>query len=69
MDSLTARQRAVLELESQWFATAGGKDEAIRALGVSPIRYYQQLNALIETEAALAHSPATVNRLRRTARR
>jgi hypothetical protein len=58
----------MLELEQQWWPTAGRKADAIRdLLGMSPTRYYQRLNQLVETatEAALAHSPLEVNRLRR----
>lgn len=32
-------------------------------LGCSATRYHQELNALIETEKALAYAPATVHRL------
>lgn len=69
MDPLTDRQRAMLNLERQWFATAGGKEDAIRKLGLSPVRYYQKLNQLIATEAAIAYDPLTANRLRRRVNR
>lgn len=65
MDSLTDQQAAMLDLERQFWPTAGAKDDAIRALGYEPIRWYQQLNQLLATEAALAYDPVTVNRLRR----
>lgn len=32
---------------------------------ISATRYYQELNALIDSEAALAHDPLLVKRLRR----
>ena len=32
---------------------------------MSPTRYYQLLNALLDDPRALAHDPVTVNRLRR----
>ncbi|KAA0942908.1 DUF3263 domain-containing protein [Streptomyces apricus] len=38
-------------------------------LGLVPVRYYQVLNALLDTERALAHDPVTVNRLRRVRER
>lgn len=64
MDSLTDQDRAILALEGEFWATAGGKEQAIRdTLGMSPIRYYRRLNQLVETEAALAHDPVLVNRL------
>lgn len=56
-----------LVLEREWFATAGAKEDAIRELGLSPVRYYQKLNQLITTEAAVAYDPVTANRLRRRA--
>lgn len=34
--------------------------------GLTPTRYTQVLNQLLDTQAALAHDPHTVNRLRRT---
>lgn len=66
MDSLTDRDRAMLDLERGWWATPGGKETAIVArLGVSPVRYYQRLNRIVESTAALAYDPVTVNRMRR----
>ncbi|WP_372449628.1 DUF3263 domain-containing protein [Mycolicibacterium fortuitum] len=66
MDPLSEYERAVLDLERDWWATPGGKETAIvTRLGVSPVRYYQRLNRLIGTAAALAYDPVTVNRLRR----
>lgn len=69
VDSLTDLERAILDLEQQHWATAAGKEDAIRAMGMSPTRYYQLLNQLLATEQALAYAPVTVNRLRRVARR
>lgn len=67
MDSLTERQRAILDLERQFYRTSGAKEDAIRTLGLSPVRYYQLLNQMLGAEAALAYDPVTVKRLRRTA--
>ena len=48
------------------YAGAGANEQAIGAvLGLSATAYYQQLNALLDRQAALAHSPLLVNRLRR----
>lgn len=69
MDPLTDRQRTTLDLERQWFATAGGKEDAIRELGLNPVRYYQLLANLITTQAALEYDSVTVKRLRRVATR
>ncbi|MFE0421964.1 DUF3263 domain-containing protein [Streptomyces sp. NPDC058953] len=63
---LSDRDRAVLALERRTWAGPGAKERAVREeLGMSPVRYYQLLNALLDDERALAHDPVTVNRLRR----
>ncbi|MDJ0464923.1 DUF3263 domain-containing protein [Streptomyces sp. H27-C3] len=63
---LPERDRAVLAVERQSWAGPGTKERAMREqLGISPTRYYQLLNALIDDARALAHDPVTVNRLRR----
>ena len=63
---LTEREQAFLAFERQWWKAAGAKDQAIRELfDMSSTRYYQLLNALIETNEALAADPMLVKRLRR----
>ncbi|MFJ4435050.1 DUF3263 domain-containing protein [Streptomyces sp. NPDC088923] len=63
---LSARDRDVLALEGESFAGPGAKERAVRErLGMSPTRYYQLLNALLDDPAAEAHAPVTVHRLRR----
>lgn len=58
--------RAVLAVEARGWPSPGAKERAIREqLGVSPTRYYQVLNGLLDDRRALAHDPVTVNRLRR----
>ncbi|MGY5073117.1 DUF3263 domain-containing protein [Streptomyces griseus] len=65
-DELSVRERALLALERRSWAGPGAKERAIREeLGMSPVRYFQLLNALIEDERALRVDPVTVNRLRR----
>ncbi|HEY9437176.1 MAG TPA: DUF3263 domain-containing protein [Streptomyces sp.] len=65
-DELSAQERAVLALERRSWTGPGAKERAIREqLGISPVRYYQLLNALIDDRRALAADPVTVNRLRR----
>ncbi|MET9416776.1 DUF3263 domain-containing protein [Streptomyces klenkii] len=57
---------AVLALERRAFSGPGAKERAVRErLGMTPTRYYQLLNALLDDPRALAHDPVTVNRLRR----
>ncbi|MEU0988950.1 MULTISPECIES: DUF3263 domain-containing protein [unclassified Streptomyces] len=63
---LSERDRAVLAMERRSWPGPGAKERAIREdLGISPTRYYQLLNALLDDRRALAHDPITVNRLRR----
>lgn len=65
-DGLSDRDRAVLAVERQSWPGPGAKERAIREqLGISPTRYYQLLNALLDDRRALAEDPVTVNRLRR----
>ncbi|MFG2227445.1 DUF3263 domain-containing protein [Streptomyces sp. NPDC048644] len=63
---LSARDAAVLATERRSWPSRGPKDRYIRErLGLSPTRYYQLLNALLDDVRALEHDPVTVNRLRR----
>ena len=64
--ALDARSRDILDFEREWWRHAGAKEQRIRArFDVSPTRYYQLLNAVIDDEAALAYDPMLVKRLRR----
>lgn len=64
--ALAERDARILAFERQWWRFAGSKEDAIRAeFSMSATEYYQVLNALIDTEAALAHDPMLVKRLRR----
>ncbi len=63
---LSARDAEILAFERQWWKFAGAKEQAIRdKFQMSATRYYQVLNALIDTPEALARDPLLVNRLRR----
>lgn len=65
-DGLCRRDREILAFERQWWKYAGAKEQAIRELfDMSTTRYYQVLNTLIDTPAALAADPMLVKRLRR----
>ena len=65
-DSLSDRDRAILEFERQWWKYAGAKEQAVREqFDMSATRYYQVLNALIDRPEALAADPLLVRRLRR----
>lgn len=64
--ALSERDQQILAFERQWWKYAGAKEQAVRELfGLSATRYYQVLNALIDSPAALAHDPMLVKRLRR----
>ena len=63
---LTQRDRAILAFERQWWKYPGLKEQAIHELfGVSPTRYYQLVNRLIDKREALEADPMLVKRLRR----
>ncbi|WP_299956007.1 DUF3263 domain-containing protein [uncultured Modestobacter sp.] len=64
--NLPAREREMLAFERQWWRFAGAREAAIRErFGMTPTRYYQVLNALIDRPEALAADPLLVRRLRR----
>ena len=63
---LGRREHEMLAFERQWWRHAGAKETAIRdRFGLSPTRYYQALNALVDQPGALAADPVLVRRLRR----
>ncbi|MBD8079079.1 DUF3263 domain-containing protein [Cellulosimicrobium arenosum] len=63
---LSERDREILAFERQWWKYAGAKEQAVRDLfDMSATRYYQVLNALIDSPEALAQDPMLVKRLRR----
>jgi hypothetical protein len=65
-EGLSGRDVSVLAFERRSWSGPGAKERAIREqLDMSPTRYYQLLNALLDDRRALAHDPVTVNRLRR----
>jgi len=64
-DALEEPARRVLEFERGWWGHSGAKELRIRRdFGWSAARYYQVLNAIIETDAAVRHDPVLVGRLR-----
>ncbi|WP_286956039.1 MULTISPECIES: DUF3263 domain-containing protein [Arsenicicoccus] len=64
--SLSDREREILAFERQWWKYEGAKEQSVKELfDMSATRYYQVLNALIDTQAALEHDPMLVKRLRR----
>ena len=64
--TLSDRDREILEFERQWWKYAGAKETAVREkFDMSSTRYYQVLNALIDRPEALEADPLLVRRLRR----
>ncbi len=65
-DGLSRRDREILAFERQWWQYAGAKEQAIKEMfDLSPTRYYQVLNEVIDNPAALGEDPLLVRRLRR----
>ncbi len=63
---LSGIEREILSFEKQWWQYPGTKEKAIREMfALSPTRYYQVLNEVIDKPAALVADPLLVRRLRR----
>lgn len=63
---LSDEDRAILDIAGAQWRQAGHQAAAIRdRLGMTPTRFYQRLNHLLDREDALAHDPILVHRLRR----
>lgn len=63
---LSQRDQDILAFERQWWRFAGAKEQSIREqFDMSATRYYQLLNALIDSPVALVHDPMLIKRLRR----
>ena len=60
------RDRQILAFEAKWWRYAGNKADAImRTFDMSPIRYAQILNRVLDDPDAQQIDPLLVNRLRR----
>jgi hypothetical protein len=65
-EQLSPRDQKILEFERLWWRYQGAKEQAIREkFDMSPTRYYQILNALLDRPASLAFDPLLVKRMRR----
>lgn len=63
---LDERSRAILDFEREWWRYAGAKEQAVRErFDLSPTRYYQLLNRVIDDERSVTYDPMLVKRLRR----
>lgn len=66
LGGLSDLDRKILELEKRRFKYQGSKEKVmVQELGLSPVAYYQRLNALLDNPQALAQEPALLARLRR----
>jgi hypothetical protein len=66
VESLTELDMRILAFERSWWRSPGAKErEILDTLGMSPTRYYQLLNELIDRPEAVQFDPALVARLRR----
>lgn len=65
-NALSELDAQILDFERSWWKHAGVKEQAIRErFDMSATRYYQALNELLESPAAMAHDPILVKRLKR----
>lgn len=64
---LSDRDRAILDFECSWWTVAKGpKEQAIRdRLGLSAARYYEVMNDLLDSAAAMGYDPLVIRRRRR----
>lgn len=66
MSELTQREIDILDFERSWWKHAGVKEQAIKEqFDMSATRYYQLLNELLESPAAMAQDPILIKRLKR----
>lgn len=64
--TLTDLEREVLDFAGRRYRYAGAREAAIREeLRLSPTRYAQVVNGLLDRPEALAYAPSTVKRLQR----
>jgi hypothetical protein len=66
VSSLTELQMRILAFERSLWRSPGAKEREISGtIGITPTRYYQILNELIDSPDAAQFDPALVARLRR----
>lgn len=64
--ALSDRDRAVLAFEHRSWRDSAAKEHAIRLeFDLTPARYYQLLNALVDSPVATVYDPMLVRRLQR----
>ena len=66
IETLTARDQAILEFEQSWWLTELPKDQAVRErFQLTEAEYSAVLEELVSSDVALAEHPLLVRRLRR----
>lgn len=64
--TLTDLEVDILAFESSWRGRPQAREQEVRErFGMSPARYQQVLNRLLDQDEALEHDPLLVRRLRR----
>ena len=63
-DGLNPLERRILAQERRGFKHQGSKEKAIKALGFTPIAYYQMLNVMLDDERVREAAPRLVDALR-----
>ncbi|QSZ49430.1 DUF3263 domain-containing protein [Arthrobacter sp. D5-1] len=62
---LTDHEKAMINLAGEDFKYAGSLDTAaMERFGMTPTRFWQEMNRILRTESAVAYRPAVVARLR-----
>jgi hypothetical protein len=63
---MNERDVRILAFEKRWWKLRGNKEQAIAdEFGMTPIRYVQVLNQILDNSDSLQIDPILVNRLRR----
>ncbi|MDQ0283801.1 DUF3263 domain-containing protein [Rhodococcoides fascians] len=63
---MTPQQMEILAFEKRWYTAQGSKEADItEQFSMSPVRYFQLLNRLLDDPDALRADPVLVKRLRR----
>jgi hypothetical protein len=65
--TIAPRHSRLLEFEREWRAHNAAKEDAIRReFSLSPARYYQLLDVVIDSPAAVRYDPMLVGQLQRS---
>lgn len=63
---LTTHEKRILDIAGKHFHAESQREDAVwRAFELNMTQFHQQVNALLDSEAALAYKPLVIGRLRR----